>query len=362
MHVAVGQNQFSDGGPTLVSELELAGIETHQLTSLGRDISLGADIRALMQLTSLMRELRPDVVHLNSSKMSVMGGIASTLSRTPRSVFTAHGFPFFEDRSKSAQVGLEVLTRLGVVLLDDLITLSAKESDYALKWREARSKVHLVPNGISATNVYERVESRRILSEALGPASSRLDDDLILIGSIAELHPNKNIETTLRALGKLTKSRPAARFKYFHFGTGELEQELESLREELGLQEVAHFLGFRSDARRLLSAFDIFVLPSKKEGLPYSLLEAALARNAIVSSAVGGIPSVLRNDAGLLLEDPTNVDELHDHLSALLTDDELRNGLGLAAENRVAEVFTVEKMIQATEAIYSGSPLGPSTS
>lgn len=141
-----------------------------------------------------------------------------------------------------------------------------------------KSKVHVVHNGISELGFLSRDEAR----EELG-----LTTQLPTVGTIAELTHNKNIEGALRALANLTT--PIA---YVVIGGGELRQDLESKVQEVTSSSV-HFLGFKQDAYRYLRAFDLFLLPSLKEGVPYVILEAQAAGIPIAAAHVGGIAEVI---------------------------------------------------------------------
>jgi len=142
-------------------------------------------------------------------------------------------------------------------------------------------------------------------------------------------------------------------FIYVHFGTGELKEQLEEEALKEGLEGNIVWFGFDANASLYFKALDIFVLPSLKEGLPYAVLDAGLAGVAIATSNVGGIPEILAEGAGVLVnrgDMQTYVTELE----ALMADDEKRNVMGKQVQQRIKAVFSKDEMVQKTTALQEG--------
>lgn len=279
------------GGATglLASGLEAAGIEVIVIPSLVRDISLGQELKALNELRAIIRHLRPDVLHLNSSKAAGLGALAGRLEGVKRIVYTVHGWPYREPGSYRRSV-LIWLASLATVLLSHVtIVVSRADKKTVLG---ALPQVKHIPLGLETFSIKTHCDARALLGN--------IPEDAYVVGTIAELTNNKGLEYGIRAFASL-KQRGFADY-YVILGDGELKDSLVHLARELQVADSVRFAGFVPDARSYLAAFDVFLLPSLKEGLPYALLEASIAGRPIVASDVGGIPEILeRYGTGILV-------------------------------------------------------------
>jgi glycosyltransferase involved in cell wall biosynthesis len=174
--------------------------------------------------------------------------------------------------------------------------------------------------------------------------------DAPVIGSIANFKAAKDHATLLRAAARVRQAVPGVRLLLV--GQGPLEAETRRLAAELGLQETVVFAGFRTDARRLAAAFDVFTLSSTYEGLPIALIEAmALGRPAVVTR-VGGTPEVVSDGAHGLLVPPRDPAALAAGLLRLLGDPGLRASMGAAARSRALD-FDIRKAVRRMEQVYA---------
>jgi len=136
-------------------------------------------------------------------------------------------------------------------------------------------------------------------------------------------------------------------------GRGPLADELAARHRDLDLGERFRFLGERSDVIRLLVGCDVFVLPSRQEGLPVTLMEATSTGTAIVASAVGGVPQVISDGVDGLLVPPGDPRALADAVERVVTDPDLRRRLGEGAARR-SDMFDVGAASREVEGIYRG--------
>jgi glycosyltransferase involved in cell wall biosynthesis len=167
------------------------------------------------------------------------------------------------------------------------------------------------------------------------------------VGTIAELHKNKGLSYALEAFAKLPAS-----FSFHIIGSGEEEKKLKILAHHLKITNRVYWHGFIENASAYLKAFDIFLLPSIKEGLPYVLLEAGCAEIPTIATNVGSISEIIKpNETGILLQ-PANTQAIID---ALLFFSSHEKEKALYAENLkklVEEQFSTEKMLEKLLAIY----------
>jgi glycosyltransferase involved in cell wall biosynthesis len=160
----------------------------------------------------------------------------------------------------------------------------------------------------------------------------------------------KGVDVLLQAAAILRDGGLVA--KGYVVGDGEDEASLARMRDELGLGERVLFAGYRPDARALMAEFDVFVIPSRNEGLPVALLEAMALEKPIVSTAVGGIPEVLEHERSGLLVHSERPNELAAAIRRLLEDRSLAERLGKEAARVVRARFTSEKVAEQLLRVY----------
>lgn len=268
--VAVG------GEGPLVDKLRAANIPVLSLTSVQRDLSVGADVGGFFSLYRVIREYRPDILHLNSSKAGGLGALAARLLGIRRIIFTAHGWPFMEKRSLAWR-GFALLGSYATALLSHaVITVSRRDQEIGKRMPFCARKMHLIYNGIDLNSSLDSGEKVR----------SAFPQGVRITGTIGELTHNKN----QIALVEEAKNDPTMYVAIV--GEGEERKHLETTIREYGLDERVKLFGF-VPAREVLRGFDTFALPSLKEGLPYVLLEAKAAGLPIHANRVGGVGEIL---------------------------------------------------------------------
>lgn len=321
------------GDGTLESRCRASGIPFRTLPSLGRDISPTADLRAVRELRRLVRELRPDVLHANSSKAGLLATLALVgMRQRPKSVFTAHGWVFLEpNRSAWFYRWLERIAGLG---RDATIVLSPQEREAAVAARVAPgARIHVIPNGI-APAPHDRVSARAALAQAGVPTEATV------VGCVANFFPTKNVPALVRAF----RAAAPTDAHLVLIGDGE-----ERAAVDAAAGERVHPLGHRDDARALMDGFDLFILPSKKEGLPFALLEAMEAGLPCLATAVGGVPSVIADGMNGWLTAP---DRLEEGLRRAFAARDAWPRVGKAAAETAHALFTEERMVRETFALY----------
>lgn len=270
------ESSVAFGQPGLLSErLSEAGVPSYPIQALQRDVSLLADIKSFFELYWLFLDKAPDVVHLNSSKAGGVGALAAWLAGVRRIVFTAHGWPFREQRTIAERGLLWLASWITVLLSTVVICVSEHDLAQAKKMPLVSHKVVRIHNGIGPME-FGRGQAIR----AAFPPGARIT------GTVGELNKNKN------HIALIEQARDNASMYVAIVGEGELRPMLEDKIKEYKLEDRVKLFGFMP-AAEALKGFDVFALPSLKEGLPYVLLEAKQAGLPIEASRVGGIPEIL---------------------------------------------------------------------
>jgi glycosyltransferase involved in cell wall biosynthesis len=326
------------GDGELVPIFRQAGIPVHLLKARNR-----FDPLALSRLLSLLRDGQFDILHSHLFRADIYAGLAVGRlgEQRPLLVSTRHN----DDRFfLNPFVGL---VHYLVSARQDLIIAI---SDHIARFTVARgvrdpAKVRRVYHGIEPplTRALER-EGQRIRHE-LGIAS-----DNFLVGNVGRLALQKGQRHLIAAMPLLLERVPQAHAVIA--GSGDLEDYLRELAEEVGVAARVHVLGARKDVPALMHAIDVFVMPSIWEGFGLVLLEAMAAARPIVASRVATIPEVvIEGETGLLVP-PGDPLALADALAQLADQPARARQFGEAGRERLRVHFSLEKMVGDTELLY----------
>ncbi|OIO32343.1 MAG: hypothetical protein COZ49_03135 [Candidatus Yonathbacteria bacterium CG_4_10_14_3_um_filter_47_65] len=339
------------GDGLLKTKLEAAKIRCISIPRLGRDIRIFSDIRAFFSLLQIIMREKPDILHLNSSKIGIMGGIAGRIARVDRIIFTAHGWAFTEDRVLVSRTIIRFLQWLTIMLAHETIAVSRETAQWISSMPFAGKKTRVIYNGRSPLRFMAREKAR----VALIGQKSVLDigKKPVWVGTIAELHRNKGLEYAIMALALIAERDADTVFMFIVIGEGEERARLEKLIENHKLRDRVFFAGFKEDAPKFLKAFDLFILPSIKEGLPYTLTEAGMAALPVIASHVGGIPEVIEDMRSGILVQPKKPEEIADALIFLAKNKTRAKELGKTLHGNIAERFSPVRMIAETVQLYA---------
>jgi len=268
------------GGPgarlgLLAERLANVGVRTIFISNFMRDMSFMREFRVLSELRRIFKQEKPDVVHLNSSKAGGLGAFAGRIARIPKVIFTAHGFAHNEMRPHYQRALIWITSWLTIVCAHRVILLS----NYELKRAPvmfSRRKLVVIHNGIDMHMPFDSGEKIR---NAFPPG-------VRITGTMGELTKNKN------QIELIEQARKDPKMFVAIVGEGEYRSPLEAKIKEYGLETRVKLFGF-IPASDVLRGFDVFALPSLKEGLPYVLIEARMAGLPIIANRVGGVGEIL---------------------------------------------------------------------
>lgn len=325
------------GGGMLVQKLKHEHVRTRIVPALARDIDLTSDFAAFFELLALFRAERPDIVHLNSSKAGGLGALAARLAGVPRIIYTVHGWAFNEPVSRLAKAFRWTASLLTMLLCHRTITVS--HFDTLLSPIKLRS--YTVHNGIRPIDCLPRHEARREIC-----ARAQIPVDAFIFGAMSELHVNKGIDILIEAAYLVDTIHIVV------MGEGEERPALEKLIKELSLEDRVHLIGFVDNSSRYLKAFDAFVLPSRKEGLPYAVLEAGMAEVPVIAAAVGGVPEIIVDQVCGDLVHAFNDLALAESLKEFTENPNTLRHYSEALKERVRKYFNFDDMVRRTAEIY----------
>lgn len=346
------QDTVESGKGKLYDALESSGVKLIPIKEFQRDINLFEEIMVLIKLWWLFVKEKPDVIHVNSSKAGGLGVVAGWLAGIKTRVFTVHGWPFNEPRGTLARNIIYFFSKLTVLFATKVIAISRENFDQAILMTKKSKKIVLIHNGVSEINFKTKDEARLILAEQIREAcNTHIESQNTWIGTISELTKNKGLEYLVGATSRFLKENPKEDVNVVIIGGGEEKENLQTLIKKEGLEHHVFLVGFIQDANTLLSAFDIFTLTSVKEGNPYVLLEAGLAKKPVIVSNIKGIDDIIDKESGLFTE-KGDVVEISKNITLLTNDPYKRESLGNSLYKKVASEFNLEKTLKETIALY----------
>ena len=303
------------GNGMLKTYLEQQSIRTIPIDTLGRDVKILSDLQSFFFLITLFHREKPDIVHLNSSKMGGLGALAARLvngwwhltrpfaskQKTMRIVFTGHGWAWNEERSDLERFVIGIFHWLTIELAHVTIAVSKRTRDQVGILPFVWHKLHVIHNGRDPIATLPKEEACNMIfrehkEQFLTPPP------LAIIGTIAELHKSKGLIYAVEGM--------------------------------------------------LLSAFDIFLLPSITEAFPYVILEAGNAGLPVIATAVGGIPEIIDDmESGILIQS-RNGSEVARAITYLIDNKERCAELGRTLKERIRDRFSIAHMAKETFALY----------
>ena len=291
----------------------------------------------LIRMRRLVQRRRVTAIHAHEFYMNLYGTLLGVVTHRPV-VTTVHGQNYYPDRAyrRWLYAAASRCSRM-VAVSDDLRRFLQQ------KLGPLGGPVQLIRNGIDVAE-YRHAQARRdARRETLG--LSRQDRLIVSVGSYYDVKGHAFLIDAVQRLAS-RDPRSLSGVRLVIVGQGPLHASLQARVRSLGLIDCIDVPGYVDDVPELLAAADVFALPSLFEGLPLSLLEAAASRCAIVASAVGGIPEVVREGQSGLLVPPRDADALADALARVLEEPDLRRRLACEAERLVEHCWSFEETAQ----------------
>ncbi len=297
------------------------------------------DLPAAWQLSRVIRELQPDIVHAHDSHGVAAAATALSIASPPRrpALVAARRVDFHLNANSFSRWKHKQVNRF--VASSEAIRATLIEDGIA------PDQVVTVHDGIDFERV-AAVEPLNVREEYWFPPHS------LIVGNVAALEPSKGQKFLLDAAAVVVREMPEARFLLL--GEGELHDVLEHQIRHLHLSQHVVLTGFRTDVLAVLKGLDLFVMSSVTEGLGTALLDAMAAGRPIVATRAGGIPEVVVHGETGLLVPPRDAPALAVGILEVLRDPGRRSRFASAGFARVRDRFSVDRMVEETLAVYAG--------
>ncbi len=296
-------------------------------------------IRTVLRLTRMLKEMRVSVLHTHLFECGLVGRLAAWLAGVPVIIVHEHGKTLWKKwyHRLFERVAIH-RTDLRIAVSKDIMRLRLEHE------KTPPSKIRVVFNVVDP-DMFEVDDRRRHQKrQELG-----LDDSFV-VGTVGRLIEAKAYDLLLEVARQVCNVKPDVRFVLV--GDGPLAAQLENLRQDLGLADKVLMLGQRSDIPEIMAAIDLYIITSRREGLPVTLIEAMMAGKTIVSTAVGGIPDTLsHNEDGIIVE-PGNKDALVEAILKVMDDPETMQRLGTHARTTAVVRYAPGEVLGQLETIY----------
>jgi len=309
------------------------------IEGLGRSVRIGGDLRAFVSICREIRRFRPHIVHTHTAKAGVLGRLAAFVNRVPVRVHTFHGHVlhgyFSPPVSRLVRLVERVLARgttalvaVGERVRDELVEAGIGQRD----------RFTAIAPGVEEPPAIDREIARQLLGLPL---------EVPVVMFVGRLTAIKRPDRLVEAFGMVLERIPEAVLAVA--GEGELLEEVRRSVERLG--DSVRLLGWQSDVGRLYAAADLVVISSDNEGMPMTLIEAAMAGVPGVTTDVGSASEVVVHGSTGLVVAP-DARDLADAIIVLLVDDDRRSDMGRAAAEQAIVRFGAARLVADHVALY----------
>lgn len=292
----------------------------------------------LRRFIHVLKMERIDIIHTHGFGVGLWGRIAAWMARVPVIIVHEHGKTLWKKpRHHLFERIATNFTDMRIAVSKDILELRIKRE------KTPNSKICFIPNGVN-------------LASYLGHAKTTIKNLLdiahveFVIGTVGRLVPAKAYQVLIDAFAMINAQNHSACLLFI--GDGELRDDLQSYSEKRQVSDKIFFLGARDDIPQLLSALDVFVISSDREGLPVAMLEAMASKIPVVATAVGGIPEVINSGQNGVLVPPRDPKKLAGELIAMLKNPASRQSIAEAGYVTVRENYSIETITSQIEEIY----------
>lgn len=332
----------------LFNEAERLGIKTIRLAHLKRSINPFYDLLAIQELRRVVAREKPDIVHLNSSKAGVLGSFACRAFLKDKNsglkavIYTIHG-----------AVVNEAGSRLKIKFYGFLERLASKYRTHTIAVSKADKAAITASTGLSpdkVTTIHNGLDPIDFLGRSAARQQLNLPLEGFVIGTVANYYTNKGLDTLITAVAQLAPTFAERISAVALLGDGPERSKLNRLISHHELENKVRLIQLETSAARLLKAFDLFVLPSRKEGIPFALLEALQAGLPVIATNVGGVSEVLEYSEYIIEPDKPLL--LKSMIERFMSSPEILSTEARASLRR-AVPFSRRQMVAQTALIYN---------
>ncbi len=332
--------------PRFPERMRSKGYKVKMVDMVGGKVAPIANFRALLSLYWITRKNRYDIVHTHSAIAGFVGRLAAKLARVPVIIYTPEGLSFNDYVSPPRRWLYILLERFAGYFTDAIISCSETEKQQAIEAGIIKSRRISVIENCLDTDKYnaDKVDILKKKEELI----LRLTDPVV--GMVARLTPQKGPHYFIKAAAQVLKAEPKTQFVLV--GDGELREKVQNLIGQLGISHSLHLLGNRDDYLEIMATFDVFVLSSLWEGMPYAPLEAMLLRKPIIATDITGSRDIIQNDNLGVIVPPKNTVALSKAILELVRNKEQAQQIGRQGEKSIRQRFGINSSVTRVTQLY----------
>lgn len=299
------------------------------------------DIKKIIELCTIIRSIKPDIIHCHGFKAGIIARLAGWLVGCP-SVYTVHNFVLHNRGRWSSQL-IKMWERFMAGKTSTIITVSQSLKNYMINEMGLNhGKIHVIYNSRPSYKLGDRAKTRELY---------KIEEKEIVIGTVARLIQSKGIDLFLNAIPQILELYPKTRVMIV--GSGPDEGRLHEIADNLMIADRVIFTGQVHNINDYYAALDIFILPTLSEGLGISVLEAMSLGLPVIASNTGGIPELITHKKNGYLIEPGNSENITSALIYYLQHPQQVARLGQQARIDVQSKFSIEEMIHQTMAVFN---------
>jgi glycosyltransferase involved in cell wall biosynthesis len=335
--------------------LESQGYIVHPI-QIDRKIAPTSNLKSIIKLTHLISNKQYDLVHVHTPVASVLGRVAAKLARAPRVIYTAHGFYFHDNMAASKYRFYHSIEKVSAWFTDLILTQSQEDLETAKKTGICPAqKLRYLGNGVDI----DRFNRLKLIPENQAKLKKELhipDQACPIIGMTGRITAEKGYLELINALDIIRFQYPNVHLLVIG---GQLSSERDAFQVQLSqviseknLEKHVTFTGFRSDIPELLGLVDVFTLPSYREGLPRSILEAMAMGIPVIATDIRGCREAVAHEKTGLIVPPKDSEKLAEALSTLLSNSALRKAYGRVGRQRAESEFDERLVFDRLQTAY----------
>ncbi len=287
--------------------------------NLEHEIKLLKDIKAIKQFRKIIKEIKPDILYLHSSKAGGIGRLALWFNKKVRIIYNAHGWYFNAEISDIKKKIYVIIEKILAKRTDKIINISKAEYKSAIYNKIApKEKMCIIYNGIDFKKFENSNKYRNETRKKYGISTND-----IVIGIVGRISEQKDPMTSIKAFKKICDSYLNVYMMFV--GSGDLENKVRDFAKKNNINKKVIFTGWDENVEKYIPAFDIAMLPSKWEGFGLVIIEYMACDKPIIASGVGGIKDIIVNTKNGLLIKPGDTDDLSKKIIELIENKKLRN-------------------------------------
>lgn len=305
-------------------------------------------ILTLMELFKLLKKEKYDIVHVHTPIAAAIGRIAAKLAGVPIIIYTAHGFYFHDNMSFILYKTFLMIEKLLARLTTDWLFLQNIEDECIAKrykFLKKENRIVWIGNGVSSS------EFSQVINAKAWRAENGINENDIVLCFIGRIIKEKGILELIKAFSRIKLNCDNVKLVIVG-GTLNSDRDNATARKALriirkqNLMNDILFLGYRDDVPQILSAIDIFVLPSYREGMPRSIIEAMMSGKPVIASNIRGCrEEIVNGETGILIE-PRNVNELENAIRKFISSPEVMKIMGENGRNRARKLYDETAVIE----------------